>query len=358
MQILESYKVKLTIGIEKYTQLKTDLANAVKEKKAMEKEFTKKVEKYDHTIAKLKDKNYKLKDQLEDKENEVEKLESKLNKLKEFFGYETEEDDEQSEEDSEDESNIDMENHVCQHTDTCELLQGIVDEIEKDAKGDDFDDNLFISEDARSDDEEEEGDDIDVESTSPVSEEEDLEDVIQDMTEQFCTRIEELENKLKEKDEKLAQNRVQNSESETTQTDDDNLSSTTEYGDTLTSSQDSDEFLFGFDDEIPTLDGEGTKRDINNNIIEKKIEDEPQIPSGMATENVDPVVEAQTPTAASGEIAADKELNGDLSNEELSLSNNPGDEDDIPEDKSNPEVTAKVFQKNIFILNKPIILNI
>ena len=303
--------MKIAIGIEKYLKLKNELTNAVKEKKALEKEKTKQEEKYDHKIAKLKDKNYKLKDKLEDKESEVEKLESKLKKLKEKYDYESDEnddDDDESEDDSDEDSSVHVSHYMCEHkVETIheylrKFLPPDTTTTDTDTPDEKFEDEELSLKNLRSDD-----DDDDDQSGSSRSDE--LEEVIEDMTEERAvlqSRIEELERKLKEKDdENLGLKKttaIKKSPSETTQTDDDNVSVTTDDDSflldadklTLVSGQESEYSWITKTPSSETVERSSgsehddiNKRDVNNNVI--------IYPSGTVPEsNEKPIVEKTT----------------------------------------------------------------
>ena len=265
------------------------MADALKEKKALEKEKTKQEEKYDHKIAKLKDKNYKLKDKLEDKESEVEKLESKLKKLKEKYDYESDEnddDDDESEDDSDEDSSVHVSHYMCEHkVETIheylrEFLPPDTTTTDTDTPDEKFEE--LTLKDLGSDD-----DDDDDQSGSSRSDE--LEEVIEDMTEERAvlqSRIEEMERKLKEKDdENLGLKKttaIKKSPSETTQTDDDNVSVTTDDDSflldadklTLVSGQESEYSWITKTPSSETVERSSgsehdhiNKRDVNNNVI-------------------------------------------------------------------------------------------
>ena len=285
MQIIESYRVKIAIGIEKYLQLKNDLADVVKEKKALENEKTKQEEKYDHKIAKLKDKNYKLKDKLEDKESEVEKLESKLKKLKDKYDYESDEnddDDDESEDDSDEDSIV---NYICEHkVETIheylrEFLPPDTTTTDTDTPDETFEDEEMTLKNLGGGDD----DDDDDNDQSGSSRSDELEEVIEDMTEERAvlqSRIEELERKLKEKDDEnlgiKKTNAIKKSPSETTQTDDDNVSVITDDSFlldadklNLVSSQESEYSWITKTPSSETVEhSSGSEHDdINNNVI-------------------------------------------------------------------------------------------
>ena len=310
MQIIESYRVKIAIGIEKYLKLKNDLADALKEKKALEKEKTKQEEKYDHKIAKLKDKNYKLKDKLEDKGSEVEKLESKLKKLKEKYDYESDEnddDDDENEDDSDEDSSVHVSHYMCEHkVETIheylrEFLPPDTTTTDTDTPDEKFEVEELTLKNLGSDD-----DDDDDQSGSSRSDE--LEEVIEDMTEERAvlqSRIEELERKLKEKDDEnlgLKKTTAIKSPSETTQTDDDNVSVTTDDDSflldadklALVSGQESEYSWITKTPSSETVERSSgsehddiNKRDVNNNVI--------IYPSGTVPESTEkPIVEKAT----------------------------------------------------------------
>ncbi len=257
--------MKLLLGIEKYAELKKDLAVVTKEKKVAEKGFEKTVEKYDHKIAKLKNKIYTLKDELEDKNSELEKSNEKVKKLSdtcEQLGVEIE-----TEEESSSESETEFESEI----DLAELMQECISAQQEGgeclvkASDDTPGADVFIDEKAI-----EENAILLSEIVAARLEEEalsdtdSLEDVIEDMTEEremLQAKIEELEHKLTRKGSGDVSDWVKSSEDDLSISTEDNLDlstednlsiSTEDY--TAESETESEEDMYmynhGFEDEI------------------------------------------------------------------------------------------------------------
>ena len=340
--------------------MKNDLAEALKEKKALEKEITKQEEKYDHKIAKLKDKNYKLKDKLEDKESEVEKLESKLKKLKETYHYDSDDnddDDDESEDDSDDDSSVNIE-YVCEHK--VETIHEYLREFLPDTTTTDTDtpDEKFEDEEATLKDIDSDDDD---DSQSGSSRSDELEEVIEDMTEErtvLQSRIEELERKLKKKDDeslKLKKTTIKKSTSETTETDDDNVSVTTDDSFlldadklNLVSGQESEYSWITKTPSSETVERSSgsehedvDKRDVNNNVVLDCIGTVPE-----PTEKPHVKITVTEPSEKSdirktaGADTVQKPDDRDTAEESVAITDNTGD--DVQKEKSNADQAVKV----------------
>ena len=356
--------MKIAIGIEKYLLMKNDLANALKEKKALEKEITKQEEKYDHKIAKLKDKNYKLKDKLEDKESEAEKLESKLKKLKEKYDYESddndEDDEDESEEDSDEDSSVNINEYVREHQVDAihEYLRDFLPDTtttDTDTPDEKFDDEEATLKNIDSDDDD---------SRTGSSRSDELEEVIEDMTEErtvLQSKIEELERKLREKDdEKLGLIKkkitIEKSTSETTETDDDNVSVTTDDSFlldadklNLVSGQESEYSWITKTPSSETVErssssehDEINQRDVNNNIV---IDGTGDVPEYNETSNVEKTTVPEPSAEPDGKKTSDSdpvENPDDRETTEQAVAAEGGTVGDVHKEMSNADQTVEV----------------